>query len=79
MTKGRAHVPVWDNDSELWRCETCGKPATTRAKLTTGKNTCRGKRGKVMVHTEGEYAIDGHRLWTLGDWVCCTKCGAYAN
>ena len=32
-----------------------------------------------MVHTEGEYAVDGHRLWILGDCVWCTKCGGYAN
>ena len=39
----------------------------------------RGKRGKVMVHTEGEFAVDGHRLWILGGWIWCTKCGGYAN
>ena len=32
-----------------------------------------------MVHTEGEFAVDGRHLWILGDCIWCTKCGGYAN
>ena len=65
----RPHILVWDNDSDLCRCQVCGNTGVTRNKPTGGKPSCRGKRWKVMVHTEGEFAVDGHRLWILGDWA----------
>ena len=60
-------------------CGTCGRPAAERKKLNLDQNGCRRKRGRVWAPTLARYADGGHRLWVLGDWIWCTKCGGYAN
>ena len=47
--------------------------------LENDKRGCKGTWAVVFAPFEGEYTEDVHRLWTLGSWIWCTKCGGYAT
>ena len=60
------HDPMYDCDTNRWRCTRCLSSGTSLHSLSNGQ--C------IQIH-EG---FIGHNVWQLGNHVFCCKCGAFS-